>query len=503
MTTTSASVSHRALLQEAVLLERAGRLAEAEAAYERLLARFPNLPDSWYNLARLQRNARRFDAALASYQQALDRGVTRPEEVHLNRGVIYSDCLRRDDFAERELKSALALNPNYIPALLNLANLKADFGERDDALAVYERILTIDPGSAEALAGYTDVVRVSGPDDPIIGRINDALAQPGATAADKARLGFALGKTLDACGAYDQAFDAYAAANRQSRESARPHAIQYDRRRQELLVDQLIAAFPGGRSTAATASSATPVFICGMFRSGSTLAEQVLAGHSRVTAGGEIDFLPTLVQTELAPFPTRMAQMTRMEIDELAARYLAVVANLYPGAPHVTDKRPDNFLYIGLIKRMFPNARFIHTTRNPLDNCLSIYFLHLGHSMSYALDLMDTAHYYREYRRLMAHWRSQFGADILDFDYDAFVREPRPAIEKLLGFCGLDWEERCLSFQGVRNAVKTASVWQVREPLYRRSSGRWQNYERHLDSLRAYLDDLLDDEARLVRGRPR
>src|SRR4029453_13988263 len=175
--------------------------------------------------------------------------------------------------------------------------------------------------------------------DPVRGRKKDALAQPGATAADKASLGFALGKTLDACGAYDRAFDAYAAANRQSRESARPRAIQYDRRRQELFVDQLIATFPGGRSTAAAASSATPIFICGMFRSGSTLAEQVLAGHSLVTAGGEIDFLPTLVQTELAPFPARMVQLTSKEMEELAARYLAVVSKLFPGAPHVTDKR--------------------------------------------------------------------------------------------------------------------------------------------------------------------
>ena len=103
------------MLREAMLLERAGRLPEAEAAYERLLARWPDLPDSWYNLAVLQRRARRFDAALTSYQQALDRGVRRPEEVHLNRGVIYSDCLRQEDAAERELHTALALNPDYVP----------------------------------------------------------------------------------------------------------------------------------------------------------------------------------------------------------------------------------------------------------------------------------------------------------------------------------------------------------------------------------------------------
>lgn len=491
----------RNLLRNAMQLQRSGRLSEAQEAYERLLARWPDQPESWFNLAVLQRQARRFDAALASYQQALDRGVTRPEEVHLNRGVILSDFLRQEGAAERELVAALDLNPTYIPALLNLANLKADLGQRAEALAAYEKVLALDPGSVDGLARYADVKGVTDPDDPLIGRLRHALGRPGLTPADKASLGFALGKSLDACGAHDQAFGAYAAANRDSRESAHPHAAHYDRRRQEQFVDRLIDAFVQDRPNVdAGASIARPVFICGMFRSGSTLTEQVLAGHSRVAAGGEIDFLPTLVQTELSPFPARMAELTPVQVEEIAARYLAALSKLYPGAQHVTDKRPDNFLYIGLIKRLFPNAKIIHTTRNALDNCLSIYFLHLDQGMGYALDLIDIAHYYRQYLRLMAHWKSQFGADILDFDYDAFVGNPRPAVEKLLAHCGLDWEENCLSFQWVRNAVKTASVWQVREPLYRRSSGRWRNYARHLDALRAYLDEMPEAAGRPASG---
>jgi hypothetical protein len=484
------------MLREAMRLERARRLPEAEAVYERLLALWPDLPDSWYNLGLLQRKLRRFDAALASYQQALDRGVSRPEEVHLNRGVIYSDCLRQEAAAERELNTALALNPNYVPALTNLANLKSDLGQRDEVLAIYERMLAIDPGYYEGLARYANLKPVSGADDPLIGRLKQALADSRATPADKAVLGFALGKTLDDCRAYDQAFEAYAAANRHSRESAGPSAVLYDRRRQELFVDQLIETFARGRLKVSEPMPAPrPIFICGMFRSGSTLTEQVLAGHSRVTAGGEIDFVPTLVQSELAPFPARMTQVSRQHLEQLAARYIASLSKVFPDAEHVTDKRPDNFLYIGLIKTLFPNARIIHTTRDALDNCVSVFFLHLDHSMGYALDLMDTAHYYRQYRRLMTHWKALFGADILDFDYDAFVREPRPAVEKLLAFCGLDWEENCMSFHRVSNAVKTASVWQVREPLYQRSSGRWRNYAGHLDPLRAYLDDLLDGAA--------
>ena len=475
-----------------MLLQQAGRFAEAEAAYERLLVQWPDLPDCWYNLGFVQRRAGHFGAALASYKQALDRGAAQPEEIHLNRGVIYADHLRLDDDAERELSAAIGLNPNYVPALLNLANLNEDRGKKDEALTLYEKILALDPNCLLALARYASLKAVAGPDDPTLGRLRRILSLAGTTAADKADLGFALGKALDGCGAYDQAFDAYVAANRHSRESAGLRGLLYDRRRHELFVDQLIGTFTPGRfKQAAPASSVPPVFICGMFRSGSTLTEQVLAAHSRVTAGGELDLLPAFVRSELTPFPTAMSQVTPATLERLAARYLGDLKALFPGADRVTDKRPDNFLTIGLIKSLFPNAKIVHTTRNALDNCLSIFFLHLDHGMGYALDLMDTGHYYRQYRRLMAHWKSLYGADILDFDYDAFVREPGPAVERLLAFCELEWDENCMNFHRVGNTVKTASVWQVREPVYQRSSGRWQHYERHLGPLRDYLADLI------------
>ncbi|HZF15476.1 MAG TPA: sulfotransferase [Steroidobacteraceae bacterium] len=476
------------LLRQAAMLERSGQFAEAEAAYLRVLARRPDLPDTWYNLGLLQRRTGQFDKALASYREALNRGVSQPEEVHLNRGVIYSDHLRLDEAAAQELNTALEINPDYVPALFNLANLHEDFGRRTPALALYERILALQPGDPAALARYANLQSITEPDDTLIARLRVALAGHAATDADKAALGFALGRLLDACGQYDAAFDAYTAANRHSRASASPGAAAYDRKLHEHFIERVIEVFAPGRvKPVAPTLSAPPLFICGMFRSGSTLTEQVLAAHARVTAGGEIDFLPNLVRTRLAPFPERLLQTSAAELEVFAAEYTSTLGRLFPGADRITDKRPDNFLHLGLIKTLLPDAKIVHTTRDPLDNCLSIYFLHLDHGMGYALDLMDIGHYYVGYRRLMTHWKSLYGADILDFDYDALVRDPRPAIEKLLAFCGLDWDENCLAFERVVNAVKTASVWQVREPLYRRSSGRWKNYERQLAGLREYL----------------
>jgi tetratricopeptide (TPR) repeat protein len=477
----------QALLRSAALLENAGRLAEAEAVYQRVLASWPDLPNTWYNLALLQRRAGRYDAALASYQQALDRGVSEPEEVHLNRGVIYSDFLRQDDAAERELQAALALNPSYVPALLNLANLREDFGRQAEAAALYEKILALDPRCYVALARYAGLQKPATEADPVIATVRASIADPQTTPFDKAELGFALGRALDSCGAFAAAFDAYSAANGDSRRSAKP-AVAYDRRAHEQYIDGLIGAFKPEQPVATRLPQSTrPLFICGMFRSGSTLAEQILAAHSQVATGGELAFLPSLARNELAPFPATMATVTQPQLDRLASRYLEMLARVFPRGERVTDKRPDNFLYIGLIKRLFPDARIVHTARNPLDNCLSIYFLHLDHSMSYALDLADIGHYYVQYRRLMAHWRQLYGADILDLDYDALVREPRPTIERLMAFCGLEWEEACLSFEQANRAVKTASVWQVRERLYQRSSGRWRNYAAQLAQLQAYL----------------
>ncbi|MCA3003279.1 MAG: sulfotransferase [Rhodocyclaceae bacterium] len=480
------------LLAKTASLERAGRISEAIEAYQQLLLHTPGLPDSWYNLALLQKRMGAFDAALGSYQEALNRGISQPEEVHLNRAVIFSDCLRQEAAAESALRNALELNPRYLPALLNLANLYEDLARRDEALAQYEALLAIAPKHYEALARYVSLRGVTGADDPLVKRLKSAIADPAANAMDQASLGFALGKVLDACGEFDQAFAAYVHANQSSRAGARMGAGRspYDRQGHERFVDQLMQAFalPAAHpATPAPDSSPCPIFICGMFRSGSTLAEQVLAGHSRMRAGGEIDFIPALVRNELAPFPASMAQLSAPNLEKYALLYRNRLSTMFPGAAHITDKRPDNFLYIGLIKRLFPNAKIIHTTRNALDNCLSIYFLHLGHGMGYALDLLDTGHYYKQYQRLMAHWKLLYGDDILTLDYDTLVHEPRPAIESLLDFVGLDWDENCLHFQHVKNAVKTASVWQVREGLYQRSSGRWRNYAQQLEPLREYL----------------
>lgn len=492
------------LLNQAATLHRQGRRSEAIELFRQVLATRPESTEGWYELGYLLKAESRYEEALEAYAQALTLGVRRPAEVHLNRAVIYADHLRRDDDAERELKAALALDPAYVPAQLNLGNLHEERGERQDALACYDRILASADGSEqpyqdlrfEALARTANLRPPVNVDDSLLRQLHEASATVQNNKIVRANLLFALGRAYDKLGEFDQAFDAYAKGNRcLLRQSGRT----YDRVRSSALTDAMIESFTSANAgvtiavpkTAAPETGADPLFICGMFRSGSTLIEQVLAAHPQVTPGGELDYLPRMAALRLAPFPASMATPDPERDAALADEYRAHLAQLFPegnAGAFITDKRPDNFLLIGLIKRLFPAAKIVHTTRNPLDNGLSVFMQHLHLQVAgYSGDLGDIGYYYGQYRRLMAHWKALYGDSIFEFDYDAFVLEPKPALERLFDFLDLPWDDNSLEFHRLGNTVKTASYWQVRQPLHANASGRWRNYAAHLGPLRQAL----------------
>ena len=187
----------------------------------------------------------------------------------------------------------------------------------------------------------------------------------------------------------------------------------------------------------------------------------------------------------LQPFPQRLEQISAAELDSVAREYDARIREMFPGNRPVTDKRPDNFLRLGVIRAMFPRAKIVYTKRSRADVCLSVYFQQLGPNLRYATDLDAVAHYYDQHERLMAHWSQLAGDNIHCVDYDRLVQEPEPEIRTLLEFLGLPWDEACLEFHRSKTLVKTASVWQVRERLHTRSSGRWENYRNFVDKAAA------------------
>jgi tetratricopeptide (TPR) repeat protein len=493
-----------ALLARAGAEHRAGRLGAARRLIDEALAAAPRFGEAWRALGTVHADEGRFAEAVAALDVALDCGVGRPHEAHLQRAVWFADHLRRDDDARAALEAALALKPDYLPALMNLGNLHEQRGDRDAALACYARALdeprfAAVPESAlrhVALARTAVMRPPASIDDPLVARLRAAIDATPPDALERVHLQFALGQGLDRLGAVDAAFDAFARGNRTL---LRREGRRYDPRREAAAVDALMAAFP----PAAAASSnddrpdvdrdarPAPVFICGMFRSGSTLLEQVLAGHPEVVAGGEIDWLPRLAFERLAPFPARAIGLSRDEAARLGAEYRAHVAALFPAsvdARVLTDKRPDNHLLVGLIKRLFPRAKVLHTVRHPMDNGLSVYMQHMNLEVTpYANDLGDIGHYYGQYRRLMAHWDACFPGDLHVVPYESLVHDAEATVRGVLAFLGLAWDARCLAFHERRNTVKTASYWQVRRPLYGDAAGRWRRYRAHLASLEAAL----------------
>lgn len=489
----------RILMRQASESHRQGKCVEAIAQFRQALAMAPDAAEGWYELGFLLKAAGQYEEALDAYGQALAYRIDRAEEAHLNRAVIFSDHLRRDDEAERELRAALDKAPDYLAALLNLGNLQEERGQRQNALDTYRHVLAL-PAVAdrpdqelrlEALARSTHLQPPEKVDDPLFGQLQDAVDQVGQQhKIVRANLFFATGRAYDRLGAHGAAFDAYAKANRWL---LRHYGRTYDHAHNERLTEALMQIFSTFDATARTddTETAVPLFICGMFRSGSTLIEQVLAAHPQITPGGELNYLLRLASGPLAPYPASMATIDPQRERELADGYRAHLAQMFPGGiagRYITDKRPDNFLLIGLIKRLFPTAKIIHTCRHPLDTGLSVFMQHLDLRVAgYSSHLGDIGHYYGQYRHLMSHWRLLYGESILDFDYDDFVHAPRPALERLLGFLGLDWDDRCLEFHQLGNTVKTASYWQVRQPLSDRASGRWRNYRVHLGPLQQAL----------------
>jgi len=422
----------------------------------------------------------KFEKSLNFYEKALLLNITAPHEVYLNMATICSDHLRDESKAEIYLKQAIALKFDYAPAFYNLANLYEQQGDRDSAYSYFVKSYEADPLYSNVLARLADINRIISGDDVLIALMQAQLADNLLNNEQRCNLHYGLGKSFDDCKMYTQAFEHYNKANyidQQTLPIYDPEVIS-DK------IDTIISSYESNNDLVLdTCDKNDPIFICGMFRSGSTLLEQILAAHNEVTAGGEIDFFQRFINNQQMPFPRIVETLSKVEYAEIARDYQRAIQKAFPNAKFITDKRPDNLLYLGLIKKIFPRAKIIFTERNVLDNCLSVYFLRLGATMNYATDLKNCIHYYQQQQRLIAYWQSKFGNDIFTFNYDRYVHSPELSTRELLTFLGLAWDENCLAFNQVKNSVKTASVWQVREPLYQTSSGRWKNYQQQLAML--------------------
>ena len=249
-------------------------------------------------------------------------------------------------------------------------------------------------------------------------------------------------------------------------------------------VDRLIAHF--ARTPPPGPSRATPIFIIGMPRSGITLTEQILSAHPQVAAGGELNFFTERGTAWLAAGPT---PLDPHQAATLAADYLALTSGIAPKAPRVTDKRPFNFLWAGLIHQVFPDATLIHCRRAPIDTALSIHATLFNPRLAFPTGGEALVRYIRAYQRLTAHWRQVLPPDrFIEIDYEDLTRAPEPAIRRLVAACGLPWHDACAHPELNPSPVRTPSRWQARQPIYRDAVEKWRRYEPWLGPLRALLD---------------
>lgn len=406
----------------------------------------PGSAEARYLLSRIYRLVQQWDLALEMANEALVLAPQHPEYIAMQAYDLVAPLTHQD-------------RPQSLLAIHVYARLARRFGEQTRALELLERSVT-DIAASLSLRQTSHHL---------------------------------LASAYDALGDYDKAFTALARAN-----NLRPN--NYNEGHLASYMEQITSFFDGkgaGRHSTVEVDGPAPIFIVGMPRSGTSLTEQILARHRLVHAGGETISLPMMLLRDLPQllgyngnFPDFMDQLSATAVRQATATYLT---RLYPAGAgddeRVTDKRPMNFMYLGAIARLFPRARIIHCTRDPLDIGLSCYFANFASSseMGFTQDLQQIGRYYKRYEQMMAHWHAVLDVPILDLSYEALVSEPESEIARLLAFCDLPWDDACLSPDQSTGITMSASYEQVRRPINTRSIGRWKLYDRHLAPLKQTL----------------
>ncbi len=469
------ATAHRYL---AYIFDGLGQQATAMGHYQSAVALKPDLVEAQLRLGDLCRARGLSVEAAATYRAAAaataDAVTARIAEARA------LEALGAADEALAATRAIVETDPEnaeahaFLGSLLNQAGLFAEAG------AHFECALDLSPEKNEVWFGVATSRKFTADDGPLIARMNAALGRSNLTPSHRKLLHFALGKAHDDMGNYKEAMQNFEAGNRY-----RPLGGRLDRRILTRYIDRVIEATPPGyrdRRPDRGVVDATPILIVGMPRSGSTLTEQILSSHPEVAAAGEERFWSVRCAAHddiwgLTPTPEATQR--------LADDYLAALRGFGPNAKRVTDKALGNFMLLGVIHRVFPNATIIHCRRHPIDTALSIFTTNFENTHDYASDRSDLVFFIRQYRRLMEHWRTVLPPDrLVEVDYEALVADPEPQARRLISACGLAWNDACLEPHRNTRKVSTASVWQARQPIYRTSVERWRRYEPWLGELR-------------------
>ncbi len=477
-------------LQQAYRAHAQGQFAQAIALYNQVLAQDPDHAEANYALGLALYDLARYLEAGACFQTAAHRNPSYPD-AHYGLALV-AKALGNYDEAFGHLQDARRLRPDFIDAIATEADLLERMGRKQEAYDLLAGLVDRGVVNTNLAVGFAKIARHFQQEERAVEVLRRALDVPGLALSHRRELHFELGSRLDALHRYDEAFPHFAEANRLK-------GAVYDHARQVASTDDLIRAFdtPGFPAYArATNVSELPVFIVGMPRSGTSLLESILASHPAVFGAGELDFsglFARVAHPKLAGARTMGELMRRIDVgtaDLIANEYLALLRRLGgPSVARVTDKQPYNFFRLGMLSLFFPKARVIHCMRDARDIGLSIFFQHFAGAHDYAYELRNIGLCYREYLRLMEHWRQVGTLPMLEVQYETLVQSPEAQLLRIVEFCGLPWDDACARFHATDRVTKTASYDQVRRPLYESSIGRWRLYEKHMRPLINALAD--------------
>ncbi len=517
------------------LYRRAGRSDDAMEKLRQTLKCDPNHADALNNLAGMQLDRGDFLDGLFTIKRLLE---LRPRSAQVFCNLATALSAGGDIHqAILALRNAISIDPNEDRTKAQLASLLINIGDLDEAeqivielrdahaenqvlMAIHARIherrgnldkawelLTqIDDDGTEieiALARAT-VLEQRGDLEQAAAVLEKALHADETLAIDGIGINFMLGQIYDSLGRYDDAFEMYREGNKHRLDAFPDFGEKVElghslRRLIDVTSPERFHACPTSEL-----ETNRPIFIVGMPRSGTSLMEQILSNHPSVFGAGELselgDEIRNTYQSERSGGPLEIVaddpsgdfgclvpkdweNMTQAGLRAIAERYLKAIEQMSANAERVTDKMPFNYMMTGIIHKLFPNASIIHTRRNPIDTCLSCFFQNFTAGSQFAFDLEQVGLYYRCYENLMLHWRDTLSVPFLEVDYEDLVQEPEPHIRRVLDHCGLEWHDNCLNTHKSKRVVRTASYQQVRKPIYKRSAGRWRNYERHLGPL--------------------
>ncbi|MDA7946522.1 MAG: sulfotransferase [Hyphomicrobiaceae bacterium] len=475
-------------------LEGAGSHDPAYLVYKKVLELDTECVDGWLAIGRTLNATGRPEAADIAIEKCLALSRDNAEALRQRATIKFrlGECSKGLEACD----AALSLKPDWEQAFYVKGMLHKSSGDMAEARAALMRAHTLKPEWVKPLYALTEITDDAGLDD-LLGRLQTALAHEHADPRDKSRALFAIARVTRAQKRHDEAFAVYKQANDEIKSS-----FPFDKNELKAFIDETIKSFPHNifnESAGRGSESEKPVFIVGMPRSGTSLTEQIISSHARVHGAGESPALKEIVDVLSncsdigVDYPRDARKLEPSALTSLAKEYLTKIEmNCPPAASRITDKLVFNFMSLGLIALLFPNASIIHCKRDAMDTCLSCYFTNFTQAkmISFAFDLDALGFYYRQYNRLMEHWDEVLPTPILHVEYEKLIADQEAESRRIIDHIGLDWDDACLKFHEQERAIITASIVQARKPIYTTSAGRWRRYEKHLAPLKDALGEL-------------